>query len=660
MFSGYQRPQKYIPESKSVKNFGMLLPRIEVGGASPEVMDNDGIGDLDGTYIYSAIEVDSQANLGEGLRSGPVKDSQGISVTVQNGSVVLTFANGAVNSETDEIWLYRSAAGGAWPVLGRIAKIALGTLTYTDSGDTPDFLNYGLDIFRYPYPNKAYNFKLHRRLIGWGTEDLEVYFTVTVGETTAVWSSGDPLDAGCVGMVLYPDTDTRGYVIVDFIAGSPISVVLKDAFEGPASPDTNTVKCKLCRASGELRWSEPDDYENGPLANVRYVEKAGADPETGAAAINGRGLLFTVSKTFAMHSHPIYGPTLLQGNVIELSNAIGCLSHRTIRECDGWLLWLAEGGIAASGGGMPRIISDDIAPEFGEILKETTGRCRSAFAVNWKAKRRYICFVPKVGDTVGCSRAIVCEYGRVPGEPQFRFTIYEFQKEFTCGTMERHTVIGDDGTNYTEFPVIGDEDGFVWSLGIGDADGPDEGTVAGTITEVSTSPATMTDENATLKTSGLGLAGVVVTIRRASDGAEQRLNVTGNSTDTFTFAQSWDWLPGAGDVWWAGGIEGFYETGHSALGSSTRLKALERVVTAFNQESAGVVAALKVFKDFSLTDLDLTQEGKTLDLNSETGREARQMSKAEGFHFKFRWGNDQPDQPFTLRSAAVLAEAKEP
>jgi hypothetical protein len=654
MANGYERQKIYQPESQEVKDMGLVNPRSDI------TLTDGGAGSLaEGTYIFSFVEVDTTANQGEGLLSGPPTGSEGQSIVLDaNSAVTITFPSGPANARATEYWVYMSLADGAWPVLGRVATVTAGTQTTTiTSDDDQDFDNYPLDSLRDFPRNKAYTMKMNRRMFFWGAQELRPTLTWTIGSTEAFWASGDQIDDGVVGMVCYPDEDTRGYLVTAFNPGSPNSITVQDAFVGStASEATSNIPTKMCRPSGELSWSEPDDYENVPLANVRYVELSGSDPETGCGVINGRGLLFTVRKTFGLNFQ--VRPDVGWGNIEEISTSLGCSAHNTIKDIGGILLWLSEGGIAASQGGAPRIISDEIGTEFDEIIREKTGRIRNAFAVNWTQKQRYLCFVPREGDTVGCSKAIVCDYRQLPGEPKFRFSIYTFDKQFTAGTVERHTVTDGENTNYLDYPILGDKDGYIWTFGTGDADGPSSGTVAGTVTSAASSPEYLTDSNASFDTSGLGLQGMYVTVRRDSsngDEADQTRLIGSNTSDTLSPDQEWVWVPSSGDTYWIGRIVSFYETAWSSLGGDEGRKGLHSLVSTFEQESAsGSTLTHKVYTDFSSTEVSLANEGATIDLTATGGRDHTLLTNALCYYAKCRWENERPDEPWTLKGATLV------
>ncbi len=649
LFNGLERCKKYEPESKTVKLFGLVNPQTDCTLAAGTG------GSLEaGDYVVTFIEVDNRASQGDGLLSGPPVDSEGQTITVAaGGTITVNLPQAFYNEDANERWIYLSLPGGSWPTLGRVGTVAEGTNTYSITGATePDFDNYPLDQLRDMPPNKAYPMKMNRRLLLWGGEEKTTVLTFTIGSTEAVFLSGDALDYGSVGMVVYPDEEPRGYVIASFTEGSPYSVTLQDAFVGSnATTPTSNISCKICRPSGEIVWSEPADYENFPAANVRFVELSGSDPETGCAVVNGRGLLLTVQKTFALDFNQT--PALGYGTVNELSTAIGCLSHRSIQDIGGVLLWLAEGGIVASQGGAPKYISDEVHSEFDEMVREPTGRCRNAFAVNWAREQKYLLFIPRLGDTVGCSKCICVSYDAVPGEPQFRFTVYTFHKEFTSGFVEQHTTTTADDTNYEGFPILGDKDGFVWSFGIGDADGPSSGTVSGTVTSAASSPEYLTDTAATFYTTGLGLQGMVVTVRRASDATEQHKLIGSNTSNTLYPDTEWDWVPTAGDTFWVGGIDAYYETPWSSLGGDYGTKKLHRIISTVARESSGT-AEVDFYTDFATTPVAFTNESNDLALDDTDGRVVTNMSGKKCHYVKFRWHNKKPDMPWTLKNATVI------
>lgn len=656
LFNGRELPWKYEPESQNVKPFGMLNPDVDLTTAPT---NNSSPSNLNGTYLYAYVEVDSlaQGPANEGQLSGPPKSSVGVEAVVVDGFVTLTLPLTPVNAHATELWIYRTLAGGAWPTLGRIATVDIGTETYVDTGDTPDFTNYPLNIYRAPAPAQTYPAKMNRRLLTWGNEPFTTTIRFETDSATAEYVSGDVLDDGAIGAVIYPDDDTQGYPISNFVGGSPGTITLDKTYERAlGSPNAAEISCRICHPAGAVRWSEPGDYENFPAANIRYVERAAADPESGIGIINGNALLFTVGKTFRLFFNVT--PDVGDGQIQELSTTIGCLAHRSIQDVDGMLIWLTSGGIAVSNGGIPQIISDEIAPKFDEIIRDSDGRVRTAFAVNWQDQRRYMLFYPRSTDTEGCSAAIVVDYRQVPGEPRFRFTFYTFEQEFRAGSIERHTSVSAGVTNYPTYPVLVDRYGFSWSFGIGDADGPQTGTVSGTVTSASTSPPTFTDSSASFRTAGLGLNGVAVTFRRRSDGQEQTLIVSTTQSDTLSLRDAWDgWVPQSGDSYWVGQIDSFYETGDAPLGAIDRPKELDRLVVASEIQSTGELTA-DVYINQESSVQTFPNEGNTLDMTD--GRQIVNLSGLRAFLVKLRFHNNRPNQPWKLRAAQINFEGDEP
>jgi hypothetical protein len=644
IFNGLERPTKYEPESRTMKYFGLLNPLVSIlvtpfNAGSP--------GDLDGDYVYEYVEADSKANQGQGRPSGPPLDSTGVEVTVANGYNVVTLPATARNPETDQFWIYRSLQGGSWPTLGRIATVDVGTTSYIDTGDTPDFLNYALDVFVDTPPTKPYAFTLHRRLLMWGEEPHEGTFTLTSGSATAIQITGDDLDEGIIGAVLYPEGGDRGYVVTGFTSGSPDTLTLQDAFVGA----TQTVDCRLCYPTAELAWSDPDNYESFPAANYRYVARSNGKTPSGAYPIGPMALLFTVPQTFGLTFDINGSPAEDFGIVQLLSNSIGCVSNRTIQDIGDMLLWLAEGGIAASAGGPPQIVSDDIQDFFDTIYKEDTGRVRDAFAINWPVMRRYICFVPTGDDTIGCSTAIVIFYNSMPGEPKFRFGFYDFGIEMTSAALER-----DDAGD--EYILLGDANGMTWQFGVGYADGPESGTLSGVIDSVNTSPASIVDNDAQFDTEGLGLKGMMLTIRRVSDGTEERFLISSNSGTEVYPDGSWGTEPEPADEYWIGGIPSRYRTGWANLGAEDRVKKLDRVGTTFEERNAGEIAIL-VRRDMNETPIDMEaaldvdgEEGdENIDMTADDGRSSKKLSSRKAFFVSLEWYNARPNQHWRLRSA---------
>jgi hypothetical protein len=152
------------------------------------------------------------------------------------------------------------------------------------------------------------------------------------------------------------------------------------------------------------------------------------------------------------------------------------------------------------------------------VRRDSTGRCIGAVGVYYPRRQQYLLLLPTVATVRGANLMMVWD-------AQLRnITVYKFCQEFLSMTVGKDS----DGNQRV---YLGDTNGFVWLLDIGDSDGVGypgaTGTVQGTVTDSGIDPlfgvAFIEDSNASFILGGLpGLAGLsgVAGLSAAFDGAD--------------------------------------------------------------------------------------------------------------------------------------------
>ena len=141
------------------------------------------------------------------------------------------------------------------------------------------------------------------------------------------------------------------------------------------------------------------------------------------------------------------------------------------------------------------------------------------------------------------------------------------------------------------------------------------------------------------------------------------------NTGISLFVVEWDWTPQAGDSYWLGEIESFYLTPKIDFGSPTKKKTILKQHMIYSEEDQGELELI-VYQDQNPTAISLA-DGNTIDLTggeaTPIGRENTDNQKgravfpinARCYHYQWQVGNRKPNQPWTIKGAAMDVAVRE-
>jgi len=661
--NGLESIYQYHPIARGVYPGSMFRPD---DGAS--AADTPGSPDaLSGDYVYRYTEY-SQTTDDE----SPANETD-IEVTANSGQVTISGFPAARNSHTTHWRVYRTVAGGAWPVMARVGEVAIASpasLVDSIADEDLDFANEGL-VTATGFPeNRPYLVHVRDRLILLGDRVQEgTDASATNGSLEVTLGDADiVLGLGLVGKEIVFTADKRAYAIDDVdLAASPPTIILGTAYAG----STGSGKAyTLCGNSNAADASEPRYPNRVPASSRRYIEHGDGDRVTGGCEYNGACLVFKRRKVY-LWEWDLY-PQEPYGHIQCISKGMGCLSHWTAVECtDGIARWLGNEGIVEYTGGKPRYNPLSLANQsiFSSLPRDDDkGLIERSCAVDWSAENLYIVTIPQDSDTLGCSQAAIYDYANKA------LYFWEFNHEI------RSMVMGRDDSG-DEIVLFGDTNGYVWQLGVGHTDGVGTpavtGTVSGTISSASDgSPATITDNAALfIVTDGspevLGLDGCYVTVQRESDGVTQTCRIASNGLHDL-YVDALDWVPEEGDQYWVGGIDARYESGWIDFGVVNAIKRAMYTHLVFAPEDEPSSLRYQHYTDFNTEALPLSdhsdREGETgytdryltVDLTNEAGRERLKLGGVRATYHKWAISSDRPAQPFEIRLVAFDVEAGTP
>ena len=684
--NGYDPMFRYDRRTNRFEEAGLLPPVY-----NPVLTATAG-GALDGTYYLVMTEYDKLHD---------VESDPGPAVAITCGNQYILFSDWpeARNSTTTHFRIYRGFAGVPFATAQEAAAKDDVTVIYMartlEVAIPPvagQFDNYDEDVLLerlvlYPVlwwkafpPTFAYPRLIRRRLFGWGQFGFRDGTVTAVNGSKYVLPDGNcRLNRSIIGQKIAIGGATDWYEIKDYVDSSPLAIEIEPAFR---DADVTGANYFTWADDGKLVWSQEDEPESFAVANHRYVAKGQGFRGTGIGEIRGFPIMFSAEQTWLLQFHDDPGKRNMSQEQ-RLSDTIGCVSHNTVqkisKEGGTRLVWLSRYGIASTAGQGVDIVSDPplhqggLKEYFDNMALDSKGEAQVACAVNYVPGHMYICAFPTEKATVGCDELIIWDY------LTNNFWRWKFKFEITSLSIgNRFVPDPEDARNVRRRPVvlIGTHHGHVmfWPAGENDAAGRDdtEGTLEGVVDEADEE--SLTDLSAEFMLPSpesppdlRGLDGAYVTVYRPSTGLYQHKAILVN-TGVQLFVASWDWTPQKGDSYWLGEIENYYLTPKIDFGSITKQKNVETLHLMYSPEDQGELQ-LDCYKDQNPEAMTL-DNGNTVDLTGEKNnpldRDNTENQKgrapfpvnARCYHFQWKVGNRKPNQPWTVKGAAMEVTGK--
>jgi len=653
--NGSTLPKKFDPQANNIEDAGIPAPFCEETLPSSQVDDaaaspDGGLGI--GIYRYRY----TFRNCCTGKESDPndediVVNTAGASPAAQ---ITLNFTNVRIPGDPQicEICLYRTVLDGEFPVMAKIGcfdpddtSIFVDTL----ADHLLDFTNDALAILNAPMPCVPIVVEYRNRLFGMGDiPDLSPNGTVSAVEGSDIITGDENVEwTRCMeGKYIQLEGCCRAFEIVCVMPPaegvSPPLARLK--ISEPYDCDSSTGSLyTICGRPNRLYFSEPFEPEYWPAANFIDVEPGDGDRIMGAVSNFDSLVICKRRKSYVLRFNE--NPALEVVCPTRISSDIGCISPRSFAQVESGSVWLSDRGLALYDGRSVEMLPESVM--FDEyftdpdnenyVRRDRNGRCIGAVGVHYPARQQYLLLLPTVQTVRGANLLMVWD-------TQLRnITVHKFCQEFLSMT------VGKDSQG-NQRVYLGDANGFVWLLDIGDSDGVGfpgaTGTVTGTVTEAGVDDVFGTsyieDDTASFILGGLpglgglsglaglsaafdgtdlGLAGVCIFWRSSSAAVDDPWNArviyAATEHRLFVTPSFVDDAPQVGDDYLIGPIEFLAKFKPTNYGDDDTLKRNWRHALVYDVEEKKSVVRVQLIPDFSLID---EEEGTIADENDEVGQ----------------------------------------
>lgn len=705
--NGSTIPKKFNPEALRITNAGIQPPfRDQVPSfVTADAAATPAPGALaPGTYVYRY----TLRNSCTGKESNP--NPNDITVVVTNtpaGSVTFSFDSVFIpdDDQIDEICLYRTVAGGAFPIMAKVGCLRIDggpPFTFADflNDSELDFINEGLSLLNGPMPCVPVVAEFRNRLFGMGDiPELSPPGTVTVvnGSMIVVGSTETLFNRCHLGKRIKIGSDCRFYDIAELVVienasvgGAAIGLMLSEPYEGTTDIGLNYV---ICGRPNRLYISEPLEPECWPEANFIDVEPGDGDRLMGAKSNFNTLLICKRRKSYVLNFS--VQPATEVTVPARISSDIGCIGPRTFDQIANGTPFLSDRGIALFDGRGVRHVMESTAmndlftnPENPRyVRRDRNGRVIGAVGRFYPKREQYLLLLPTIQTTRGANLMVVWDVDLK------NITLFEFCQEFLSMEVAKDA----DGN---ERIYLGDTNGFVWIFDIGDNDGVgfpgSTGTVKGLITSAGIDPSTgasfLEDSNATFLiggvpelgglsglvglsgltgTTNMGLAGACVFYRPAGSGPDVpwRHKVIYASTDKKLFVTpNWGQETPEGDSqteYMIGPIDFLADFKPANRGTDDYPKRNWRQVITHVPETVASKLRVEVLEDFDEVDPvsgqkspDGTRTFREFSMDYRKGRQVEPIEREIHNYLRIKLSNFAPDEPIQILNHAIMVTPK--
>lgn len=524
--NGSTIPQKFDPQANLVEDNGVPVPfknehpSLTFDDASASPTGGLGLGIYQYRYTFR--------NCCTGKESDPnpedITADTGAASVGPGAEVTLSFSGVRIPADPQicEICIYRTVLGGAFPVMAKVGCFdpdVVSSFVDNFADGELDFTNDGLSLLNAPMPCVAVVVEFQNRLFGLvDIPELSPVGTVDVVNGSIVVTGSDDVNwTRCLaGKFIQFQGDCRAYEI-DSVQPPALGLsppfgrlCLVEEYEGTTAVDLNYT---ICGHPNRLHVSEPFEAECWPVVGFIDIEPGDGDRLMGAVSNFSRLVICKRNKTYVLTFRE--NPVLEVASPSRISSDIGCVGPRTFAQVENGSVWLADRGLALyDGRGVMHIPESDrmndlyVDPENPRYMRrDANGRVIGAVGVFYPKRQQYLCLIPTKQTDRGANLMVVWDV------KLRNVTLYEFCQEFASMVVAKDA----DGN---ERVYVGDTNGFVWILDIGNNDGvgfPNAtGTVRGDMTGAGVDPLNggsfIEDTAASFITGGLpelaGLSGI--------------------------------------------------------------------------------------------------------------------------------------------------------
>lgn len=510
--------------------------------------NESGAGSMSGVVKYFYTEANITAGDGD-IHSAHETNPSPIYTTgtLSNNKVVLTLPGTADNAGFTNLKIYATLEDGS--VYYYIGNVEIGTTSFEDDGLTRD-TNYPFGkletnadgtqtqtYLNYNAPWNRYFIATKNRILAFGIREYSTGVVSVNDGATAVTGNSTHWTTNMVGMTIYFNDESRGYIISAVNSGT--SITLSSNYEGGADLSSVgyliTGDKQIIKYSAEhpttgkpLPWSFPTDF---------YLRINSEDP----TELSGGGVINDQPCIFKNYSHYLLSESHDdEFDYRESNTKIGTKSHFSIAPIPetGSLLFLSpQGELWQTFGEYAKFLGPDLKKEADGIELSRLEYCEGVWC---EYIRAYMMIYTSSGET-----------------ENDRILVYFWDwKEWVtwpiranCIAIVKSTEDGDD----VKKPWIGTVGGFVYKLLTGNnLGGSSTGTLTGTIT--SAGAASITDSSADFYDEDDGLKDCYVQLYNSSGAFVEEQKISVNSDTVITVDTNWTNTPQVGWTYEIGGI----------------------------------------------------------------------------------------------------------
>ncbi len=335
----------------------------------------------------------------------------------------------------------------------------------------------------------------------------------------------------------------------------------------------------------ELFWSEIEEPENFNTADNAIT--VGEDDGETAIGLGLLGEVLVVFKRNAIYALEGDDPQTWQLRLID--NTVGCVSPASIVYNNNRMFWLSLRGpqMWPIGASLIDITSQLISPQFDEAHIDPNDLL-SAVGISSPVEE-YVGFAVQPSSE-SANTIIIPFHSKLERWMATEWRIVDVRS--AC------TIVDSNGR---QFPMIADNTGYIYKLGIETADGLPAGQ-AGTGTVTSSGSATLTNLSAAWTTNAL--AGRYVYTWGTANGVRQaqRRRIVSNTATQLTVSDAWDTNPSLGDHYSVGGILLDFRTGFRNGGGPFYRKRIEFGFLTLGVSDVGNDVEVEFFRDLNDAD----------------------------------------------------------
>jgi hypothetical protein len=330
-----------------------------------------------------------------------------------------------------------------------------------------------------------------------------------------------------------------------------------------------------------IYWSAVDAPESfNTTDHTLPVGEEDGENITGLAVLSDSLIIFKRNAIYAL-----VGEAPENWEIVLVDKTVGCVSYSSIGYFNNTLFWMSLRGPQMWAGvdsGIVDITTELIGPNFDESHVDPDSLEDSIIIGH--PVQNYVAWAITPAD--GTRNTVI-----IP----FNFKLNRWMaSEWNIVDVRSCTLVADsDGR---EWPMLGDYDGWIYKLGVSDADGLPSGVAAsGFLTGATTT--TLTDTSLALTTNKL--IGRYVYTWNDTTGVRnaQRRRIASNTATVITVATAWSSLPQVGDHYAIGGILLDWHSAFRHGGVPFFKKRIEFLFLEVNSSSTGVSCDVEVYKD---------------------------------------------------------------